>query len=217
MKLIIYVICISIFYLFFKKSEKEKFEPYNVFEVDKTEDSFLPKLPDNNVLTIEQENENIIQQIESHTTLNVLNTDTWDIFPYFQTFPLTDTFKIFILKFLDSLNLHTRLNSKIDFVITLNFSNIKSTIVCDSEYYVFQCELINQTLNVPQSFLICLRNKNNALSLIYMKRVASQNIFNVKSNNEDLLKTFDSEMFLYFRTKNTLFLLEPFKTSANDT
>lgn len=211
---IILILVVVAIILLMKRSSKENFQAFNVFNVDLTHNIVQVNNP--NVLTIEQENENMIQKIESKTTLQNLDNIKWETLPYFQDLPKQNEMKAFIISYLDSLNLKDRLNTPIVFVIPLNFTNVKSIKGCKSTIYSFQCEIVNQTLNVPQSFIVSLKISDKKMSLIYIKRVKDINVFNVQPSYDNLLKPNDNQMFNLFRTKNNLYLFEPFKTSAND-
>jgi hypothetical protein len=193
-------------WLLFKNKSIEGFKAFNVFTIDNQKQTEFKS----DFITIEQENENLIKTIENKTTLNNFNGISFVNVPYFEDFHLQDDFKAFILSFVKSLNLVDRMNNKVTFAIPLKFSNIKFTKGCKNTYYLFRCELINQSLNVPQSFDICIKvNASGGFGLLYMKRMSMSSLFSVKGTddlNNDTL----------FRTKNNLFLLSPFKTSLED-
>jgi hypothetical protein len=203
---------IFILYYFLKDKAIENFIPaYNSFEKN-IDVSFNLDNSVSTFITISQENDSIINKIENKTLLK--NLDNVKFIPqvYVTKFPLQDSFNSFIISFLNSLNLTDRINKPIVFSIILNFSNIKIANGCNSIYYMFVCDVINQNLNIPQSFDICIKTTDTTKDLIYIRKKINNSIFNVKSTQDDLNKNIDS----IFQTKNPLFLMAPFNTSSND-
>jgi hypothetical protein len=213
MNLFILLIIIPILYYLLKNKHVETFiSAYNAFtqniDTSISSENIVPT-----VITISQENDAIINSIENKTLLK--NLDGIKFIPqvYVIQFPLQDSFKSFILSFLNSLKLTDRLNDPIVFSITLNFSNIQTANGCNSIYYLFTSDIINQNLNVPQLFDICIKTTDTTIDLIYMRKKIYNSTFNVNSKEDDLNKNLDS----IFQTKNSLFLMAPFNTSLNDT
>ena len=211
--MILYILIVIFIIYLFKYKTIEKFtSSFNSFTVDETyiipleKPSFKTK-----TITIQEENEFIIKSIESKTTLDNFDGVSFTDIAYFVDFPLEDEFKNFILRFVNSLSLMDRTGKTILFAIPLKLSDIKFAKGCKSTicYYLFKCELINQNLNIPQSFKVCIKVDGKHFFLIYIKRLVEKGNLSVKGidnlNNDSL-----------FRTKNTLFLMDPFLTSSND-
>ena len=208
--IVIFIIVIIIIYIYLPISI-ENFKPYNVFKVD---DTFITKFKSDSP-TILEEHETIINIINSKNSLVDFKNVIFENLPHYQSLIHENQFKEFIISFLYSLNFYDRLNKKISFSIPLRFTDVKYAKGCDSLYYLFKCEIINNTFNVPKTFNVCIKKKNDALSLIYIKSEINDTVLSVKGIDDDMVKK-GEKLDSLFRTKNSLFLFDPFKTSSSD-